>query len=562
MKKTILALLVLSLFPGCHPQASPEPADLVLLGGSIITLNEDLPAAEALAIRGQKILAVGSEESIRPLIGKATRIYKLGRKVAYPGFFDAHAHFLGVGKAKMQLVLGSVSSWDEIVGKVAATAAQTRPGDWIEGRGWHQEKWESIPQGSFNGLPANNALNRVAPKNPVFLTHASGHMVIVNQKALEIAGITERTPDPEGGEILRDKHGRATGVLLENAVSLVRRLMPPENSRDVFLKKVELASDECLSKGLTSFEDAGSSLEEAAWFRELAENGGLRLRLNLMLSDNNEKLREKLDAMRLIEGGNHYLCIRAIKRWLDGALGSHGAWLMEPYSDLPSSSGLNTQSLESMEETARLALEHGYQLCVHAIGDRANHETLDLYEKTLGMDSKSRDLRWRIEHAQHLLPEDVSRFSRLGIIASMQPTHCTSDGPWVPQRLGLERATKESYLWRSLLDSGAHIASGTDAPVEDVDPLRTFFSAFSRRMKNGGRFTPEQAMTRMEALRSMTIEAAYASFQEEEKGSLIPGKLADLTILSGNILEVPEQELKNIHVEATIVGGKIRYELH
>lgn len=559
MKKNTLLPIAFLCLCACSKSPAPAPADLVILGGKIITMEKTQPVVDALAARGQEIIAVGTEAEVRRLIAPSTEVLDLEGAVAYPGFYDAHAHFLGIGKAGMELKLGNVDSWQEIVEKVRAAAEQAQPGEWIEGRGWHQEKWEQAPEKAFEGLPRKESLDAVSPSNPVFLTHASGHMVMVNSRALELAGITAKTPDPAGGEIVRDGKGRLVGVLRENAIDLVRKIMPPEDSPELLMKRIRLATDECLSKGLTSFQDAGASLSQAGVYRRLAEEGKLRIRLNLMLMDSNEKLEGLLDEMRLIDGGDHYLTIRAIKRWLDGALGSHGAWMLEPYADLPSSTGMNTETIPDMQETARLAAEHGYQLCVHAIGDRANRETLDLYEAAFRDHPDLKDPRWRIEHAQHLTPEDLPRFTKLGVIASMQPTHCTSDGPWVPQRLGEPRAGEESYLWRSIIDSGAHLASGTDAPVEDVDPIPTFYSAVTRKMSNGRAFHPEQCMSREKALRSMTLEAAYASFQEQERGSLKVGKLADLTILTGNLLEIPEEEIPEVRVVATIVGGKIRY---
>jgi len=559
MKRILLLLLSCTLLSACRENKVETHADLVIRGGTIITMDPARPRVEALAVGDGKIIAMGSSGDIGALITPETRVIELGTDVAYPGFYDAHAHFLGVGKASMQLDLSDASNWGEILRMVAEAAEKTGPGGWIEGRGWHQEKWDTPPADAVEGLPRMDGLNTLTPENPVLLTHASGHMVMVNQKALEMAGITTDTPDPEGGQILRDTDGQATGILKENAEALVRRILPGDDSPGVFDKKVENATRECLTKGLTTFQDAGATLDDARRYQKLADEGNLRIRLNLMLSDSNDTLRGHLDEMRLIDGSDHILTIRAIKRWLDGALGSHGAWLLEPYTDLPTSCGMETESMESMRETARLAAEHGYQLCVHAIGDRANRVALDIYQEAFEKHPDLVDPRWRIEHAQHLAPEDLPRFASLGVIASMQPTHCTSDGPWVALRLGTERAERESYLWRSLLDSGAHLASGTDAPVEDVDPLATFFSAVTRRMKNGKVFVPDQRMTRLEALRSMTIEAAFASFQEEERGSLEVGKLGDITILSGDILQLPEEELPTVHVVTTIIGGDIRY---
>jgi predicted amidohydrolase YtcJ len=553
---TLFSLILVSLTLGCAP--GPQPADFVVLGGTIHTFDPIGETVEALAARGQDIVAVGTEEEIRPLIGPDTTVFDLQGAVAYPGFIDAHAHFLGVGKAQMQLKLQGADSWSDIVDLVADTVSGTPKGQWILGRGWHQEKWSEVPEGAVDGLPIHDALSAVSPDNPVMLTHASGHAVIVNARAMELAGIQRSTPDPAGGQIVRDTNGRAIGVLRENAEGLVRSLINAEDSDEVFLRKVELATQECLANGLTSFQDAGSTIRDAERFTKMAERGELKIRLSLMLDEPNSIIEPHLDRLRVIGAGNGYLTVRGIKRWIDGALGSHGAWLLEPYSDLPGSSGLNTESLESMAETARLAMAHGYQFCTHAIGDRANRETLDVYQAAFEAGPEAGDLRWRVEHAQHLSPEDLPRFAEMGVIASMQPTHCTSDGPWVAQRLGDERAANGAYMWRTLIDSGAVLAAGTDAPVEAVNPLATFRSAVTRKTADGNTFYPDQCMTREEALRAMTLGAAFAVFEENEKGSLEVGKYADLTVLSDDLLAIPEEDLKNVSVVATVVGGRVR----
>ncbi|MEN8164125.1 MAG: amidohydrolase, partial [Acidobacteriota bacterium] len=447
----------------------------------------------------------------------------------------------------------------EIVDQVEQAVAETPEGEWIFGRGWHQEKWTELSEGSVEGLPTHDSLSAVAPDNPVMLTHASGHAAIVNARALEMAGIGPATPDPPGGEIVRDSEGRAIGVLRETAEALVFDLIESEDSDELFRRKVELATEECLANGLTSFQDAGSSMKDAGRFREMAEAGELQIRLSLMLYEPNEVIEPHLHALRMIGAGEDFLTVRGIKRWIDGALGSHGAWLLEPYSDLPGSAGLNTEPLDSMAETARLAMEHGYQFCTHAIGDRANRETLDIYQTEFEAHPENEDLRWRIEHAQHLSPDDIPRFAQLGVIASIQPTHCTSDGPWVPQRLGDTRAESGAYVWRDLLNSGAVLAAGTDAPVEAVDTVATFFSAVTRKMGNGEAFYPDQSLTREEALQAMTLGAAYAVFEENDKGSLKVGKLADLTVLSDDLLAVPEEDLDDVTVVVTIVGGEVRW---
>ncbi len=554
---TFIPLILVSLALGCAQ--APEPADFVILGGTIHTFEPIGETVEALAARGQGIVALGTEGEIRPLIGPNTEVLDLKGAVAYPGFIDAHAHFLGVGRAQMQLKLQGASTWQEIVDQVALAVSETPKGQWVFGRGWHQEKWTEAPEGAVEGLPIHDALSAVSPDNPVMLTHASGHAAIVNARALELAGIGPSTPDPPGGEIVRDSKGRAIGVLRETAEELVTEVIDSQDSDELFHQKVALATEECLANGLTSFQDAGSSLKDAARFRAMAETGELRIRLSLMLYEPNDVIEPHLDGVRVIGAGDGFLTIRGIKRWIDGALGSHGAWLLEPYSDLPTSAGLNTEPLDSMAETARLAMKHGYQFCTHAIGDRANRETLDIYQVEFEAHPEAEDLRWRIEHAQHLSPEDIPRFSRLGVIASIQPTHCTSDGPWVPQRLGDARAESGAYLWRDLLESGAFLAAGTDAPVEAVDPLATFSSAVTRKMGNGRSFYPDQCLTRKEALEAMTLGAAWAVFEENQKGSLKVGKYADLTVLSDDLLVVSEEALDDVTVVATIVGGEVRY---
>ncbi|RLE17870.1 MAG: amidohydrolase [Acidobacteria bacterium] len=554
---SVLSLVCILLALGCAQP--PQPADFIVLGGAIHTFDPMGMTVEALAARGQHILALGTEDEIRLLIGPDTEVLDLEGAVAYPGFIDAHAHFLGVGKAQMQLKLQGAATWQAIVDQVAMAVSETPKGEWIFGRGWHQEKWAEAPEGAVEGLPIHDALSAVSPDNPVMLTHASGHAAIVNARALEMAGIGPTTPDPPGGEIVRDSRGRAIGVLRETAEALVYDVIESEDSDELFRRKVALATEECLANGLTSFQDAGSSIRDAKRFKAMAEAGELQIRLSLMLHEPNDIIEPQLDAVRMIGAGDGFLTVRAIKRWIDGALGSHGAWLLEPYSDLPASAGLNTEPLDSMAETARLAMEHGYQFCTHAIGDRANRETLDIYQVEFEGHPESDNLRWRIEHAQHLSLDDIPRFAQMGVIASIQPTHCTSDGPWVPQRLGDARAESGAYVWRDLLESGAVLAAGTDAPVEAVDPLATFRSAVTREMADGNAFYPDQSLTREEALRAMTLGAAYAVFEEDQKGSLRVGKYADLTVLSDDLLVFPEADLDDVTVVATIVGGELRY---
>ncbi len=544
-----------------------EPADLVLTNGKIVTMDEGLPVAEALAVRGERIVAVGSTKKIKPYVGDATRVVDLEGKIAIPGFIDSHVHFTGVGEAKMVLDLTRTKSWAEIVAMVEEAAGKAAPGEWIRGRGWHQEKWDQSPDPNVDGLPYHHDLSEVSPENPVLLTHASGHSCLANAKAMELAGVTKSTPDPAGGEIVRDSAGRPIGAFLETAQGLVGIALagyemekPPAERTDQERREVELAVQECLSKGITSLHDAGASFATIDLYKALAEEGKLGIRVYAMIGEDNSRLQENLSRYRIEGAGQDHLNVRSIKRLIDGALGAHGAWLLEPYADLQNSTGLNTSPLDELKETARLAIENGFQLCTHAIGDRANREILDIYEEAFASHPDKRDLRWRVEHAQHLSPADIPRFARWGVIPSMQGIHCTSDGPWVVKRLGEERAREGAYVWRKLIEEGTLICNGTDAPVEDVDPIPSFYATVSRKMRDGTYFFPEQRLTREQALRTYTINGAYASFQEDKLGSLQAGKLADIAVLSQDIMTVPEEEISNTEVLLTIVGGRVLYQ--
>jgi predicted amidohydrolase YtcJ len=556
MNRFWIVIVSISLL-ACAP--AEDPADLVLMGGRIVTMDDSYPEATSVASRAGKLVAVGTDREIDRFIGPDTEVIDLGGALAVPGLIEGHAHFLGVGRAKMQLDLNGVADFDEIVALVGAAVATAEPGQWILGRGWHQEKWTSTPEPNVSGLPYHDELSAVSPENPVFLTHASGHASMVNALALEMAGIGRRTPDPPGGEIVRDSRRRAIGVLRETAENLVSNLMDSEWDEATIRRMVELASEDSLAHGITSFQDAGSSFQLVELLGKMADAGELPLRLWIMLSEDNESLVAGLPGYEVYRRSDGYLTVGGIKRYADGALGSHGAWLLEPYSDLPDSIGLNIMTPDELRESARLAAEYGLQLCTHAIGDRANRVTLDVYEETISSRVDGRELRWRVEHAQHLDPQDIPRFAELGVIAAMQPIHCTSDGPWVPERLGDNRAREGAYVWRDLLDSGAVIASGTDAPVEPVDPLASYYAAVTRRLPDGTDFYPAQVMTREEALRARTLDAAYAAFEEDIKGSLQPGKVADITVLSKNILEIPPEEILETRVLYTIVGGEVRY---
>jgi predicted amidohydrolase YtcJ len=562
----LLVLLALVVGVGCGGP-KPEPASLVLRGGKIVTMDPERPEARAVAVRGDRIVAVGSEREIAAYVGGATEVIELEGRTVVPAFIEGHAHLTGLGRALMNLDLRDARTWDEVVAKVAEAASSRPAGSWILGWGWHQDKWDEPPAPSVEGYPVHDALSAAVPNHPVLLRHAAGgHAAIANARALLRAGITANTPDPPGGTILRDARGRATGVLRETAYGLVERARQADLARrDAATilaeqrREIELAAEESLRNGVASFQTAGESFETVDLLREMVREGSLPIRVWVMLRAPNAELADRLDAYRIEGEWDHHLTVRAIKHALDGALGSHGAWLLEPYSDLPGSTGLNTSPVEEVEETARLALAHGYQLAVHAIGDRANREALDLFERVLRDDAEGTQRRWRIEHAQHLHPDDLPRFAQLGVIASMQGIHCSSDGPWVPQRLEHARCESGAYVWRKLLESGAVVSNGTDAPIEDVDPIANFHASVTRLMRTGETFYPEQRMSREEALRSYTLSAAYAAFEEEIKGSITPGKLADLVVLTRDLMTVLDEEILGTEVEMTVVGGRVRY---
>lgn len=567
MSRAFTIIVCLTIAVVATSCSKKEPADLVLRGAKIVTVDEAKPEAEALAVRGDKIVAVGSDKEIEGYVGDSTEVIDLGGKLAIPGFIDSHLHFTSIGQAKMALDLMHVKNWDEIVNMVAEAVQKAQPGEWILGRGWHQEKWDATPEPNVDGLPLHDELSKISPDNPVLLTHASGHSSLANAKAMDLAGITGSTEAPPGGEIVKDAGGNPIGAFRETAQWPLREAyytdhekLTPEQKETEQRYIIELADKECLSKGLTSVHDAGSSFETIDLFKEFVRNGKLGVRLYVMIREDNSQLQKKLPDYKIIGMGNNHLTVRSIKRLIDGALGPHGAWLLEPYESLPTSTGLNTTPVDVIRETAKIAIANDFQLCVHAIGDRGNREVLNIFEETFTEHPDKTDLRWRDEHSQHLHPSDIPRFGQLHVIASMQGIHCTSDGPWVWKRLGEKRAEEGAYVWRKLMDTGAIICNGTDAPVEDVAPIPSFYASVSRKLKDGRVFYPDQRMTREEALQSYTINGAYAAFQEDILGSLTLGKLADIVVLSKDILTVPEDEILKTEVLYTIVGGKVLYK--
>jgi predicted amidohydrolase YtcJ len=566
MKLKLFSAIIFSvLLMGCSDKGN---ADLILFNGNVITLNDNSPRAEAIAVRNDTIVAVGSNMEIENYKTDKTEVIDLHGATVIPGFVESHAHFLGTGKALLNLDLSKAENWDEIIATVSDAADNALPGEWIVGRGWHQEKWVEPPYKNFNGYPYNDQLSRATPFNPVMLVHASGHALIANKKAMELAEVNENTPSPRGGDIVRDSSGVLVGVFRENAMELIEKVydkaferLSPEKKYAILKKQAEAVMQNALKYGITMFYDAGSDFETIDFFKTLADSGNLKLRLNVMIYDDYDKMKKNLNEYKLIDYGNGFLTVRAIKQFADGALGSRGAWMLEDYSDLPGWRGMSVTPPRKIAQVAELAINNGFQLCTHAIGDRANREVLNVYEKTFKNHPEidSHSLRWRIEHAQHVSPKDKPRFAEMGIIAAMQGIHATSDAPFVEERLGEKRAREESYCWRDLLNYGTLIVNGTDSPVEKLDPIACYYASVTRKTKTGEAFYPEQKMTREEALKSYTINGAYAAFKENQVGSIVAGKLADLTVLSQDITEVPENEIKKTKVLFTIVDGKIVY---
>jgi predicted amidohydrolase YtcJ len=547
--------LVMTGLAGCggaERKEMPKTADLLLVNGRIHTLDPEVPDGTAVAIAGDRIEKVGSDAEISALAGPGTKTVDLGGRAVIPGLVDAHLHLMGIGKSLSEMDLRGMTSAAQVAAKVAEASAQAAPGAWLEGRGWDQNLWE-VPE-----FPTASVLDAVTGDHPVALTRVDGHALWVNQVALDAAGISRATPDPRGGKLIRERAtGKPTGVLLDDAMALVLDRMP-RPGRETKQRWAEEAAAKLLSAGITSVPDAGVEPEDIDLYKSMVEAGRLPIRVYAMLGDTNRKLDNYFAVPQVIGYGDRRFTFRALKLGVDGALGSRGAALLAPYSDDPKNQGLTTLPQEQLEIISREALRRGYQVCVHAIGDRANRMVLDAFQRALSL-VPSGDPRFRIEHAQILSPDDIPRFGRLGILASMQPVHATSDMPWVPARIGEERLAG-AYAWRSLLDASARLAFGSDAPVEHWNPFEGLFAAVTRQdhdLRPEGGWLPEQRLSREEALRAFTLGGAYAAFEEKEKGTVTPGKLADLVVLDRDYFDVPEAEIWKVSADMTILGGKV-----
>ena len=555
------------LFTACKGTVQ-ESATLLIFGGNIYTVDATRPMVEAVAVKDNTILFAGSLAEAEQYKNDQTQLLDLNGKTMTPGLIEGHGHFMGLGYNELNLDLNNTTSYQEIVDAVAERVKTAAPGEWITGRGWHQSKWTEMPSETVNGFQTHDLLSAVSPDNPVYLGHASGHAGFANAKAMEIAGLMELDKEGiskfevEGGEVMRDAMGRPTGIFNELAQSLITKHIP-ENTPAKDIKAFEMAVAACHKNGITGFHDAGIGRETIALYEEMKAKDKMKIRLYGMLTGGDKELLNEWYKKGPMVDPDNLVTIRSVKLNCDGALGSRGAWLLEAYTDRPGHFGHETLPMNFVEETAIDGLQYGFQVCSHAIGDRANREVLDRYESAFTeLPQLATDHRFRIEHAQHLHPEDIPRFAQLKVIPAMQAIHMSSDRAWAIDRLGEQRIKEGAYMWQSLLKSGIPIVNGTDVPVEPLNPIASFYASVTRKTLQGtpdGGYEPAEKMTREQALRSYTLDAAYGAFEEGIKGSITVGKLADFTIYNQDLMKVAEKELLNTEIAMTIFGGEIVY---
>jgi predicted amidohydrolase YtcJ len=541
-----------------NPMIRAQDIDLVVVNGNIYTVNESQPHAEAFAVKDQRIAFVGSTKDVEKLRGANTPVIDLGGKTVVPGLTDSHCHIFGIGEREMRLNLEGTDSLQDFLAKVKERVSQTEKGKWITGRGWIETFWKP-PQ-----FPTRNELDRIAPENPVYLTRADGHASVVNSAALKIAKIDKNTPNPFGGQISKT-NGEPNGMLLDNAQDLAANHVPKptETEREQALL---LGVNREIGLGWCEIQNAGSHREDIKLIKKAFADGKIKIRFINAVYGPGEDAQNFLAAGPTIDALNHHFTQRTIKIIFDGALGSRGAALLKPYNDAPDTSGFLTEKPEELRPLFEEALRRGIQVETHAIGDRANRIVLDLYDQAFKAvppeQRKIREPRWRVEHAQIADPADIPRFAKLGVIPSMQPSHAISDLFFAPARLGMDRLAG-AYPWQSFLKSGAIIAGGSDAPVERGEPMIEFYAAVARKSikgESGEGWHPEQAVSREQALKMFTLWPAYAAFEEKDKGSIEPGKLADFTVLSQDIVTIPEPEILKTRAVMTVIGGEVVYQ--
>ena len=567
MKNTIAVLLALMLAACGAPESTGPFADLILVNAEVVTVDEQQPRASAVAISGDRILAVGSNEELAVYRGDDTDVIDLEGQMLIPGLIEGHGHYTSFGGALMILDFRYAQSWAEIVDMVAGATTETPAGEWIVGRGWHQDKWQVQEAELVDGIPVHDSLSAATPDHPVMLIHTSGHGVFVNQRAMTLVELDENTPDPDGGTIVRDADGQPTGMMRESAQDVFRIAYSGHQGRRPagvaeaeMRRMITLAGEESLRHGITSFQDLGSTFAEVDLLKVMADEGNLPVRLYMSFEEQAADMEGRLDDYFMIGYGDNFLTVRTIgEKVLDGALGTHGGWLLEPYADMPDSYGLNVVPVEEIVKSAELAMKHGYQMAIQGIGDRAYRELLDIYEAEFDKHPDKTDLRWRIEHAQVIHPDDVQRTVDLGVIPAVQGIFACSDGPWVEDRLGPERTRERGYIFNTLAEAGLVPTNGTDPPVDEIDPIASLHCSVTRQLPDGSFFQPQEVYSRELALYSYTMGNAIAAFEEDIKGSITPGKLADLTVLSQNILDVSDDEFMDTEIVMTILGGEIRY---
>ena len=555
---TALSLLWFCLTPSFLPPA--DPADVVFVNGNVYTVNEKQPRAEAIAVKGDRIVFVGSNANAKQFQGRGTRVIDLHGETVVPGMTDAHYHFIGVGQREMNLNLEGITNLEDFLAKVKERVDRTKPEEWVTGRGWIETFWKPPV------FPTRWDLDKISPNNPVFLTRADGHGAVANSAALKIGGVTKESKDPFGGQILRDKQtGEPVGMLLDNAQGFVSRHIPAPTQAEI-QQAIILANKRSIELGLTQIQDPGGSYRDVDLYKKLYGEGKLKLRIYKAVYGPGPEAKRLLSEGPIIEAFGNRFNLRTIKVVSDGALGSRGAALLAPYSDTPDSSGFLRVKEEDLLPMLKEALQKGIQVETHAIGDYANRFILDQYEKALNAVPKSErkiaEPRWRDEHSQIVNPIDIPRFAKLGIIPSMQASHAIGDLHFAPSRLGMKRL-EGAYAWQSFIKSGVIVPGGSDAPVERGEPMIEFYAAVARkdiRGFSGEGWHPEEKVTREQALKMLTIWPAHAAFEENVRGSIEVGKLADLTILSADIMRIPEMEILKTHCVMTVIGGEVVYE--
>ena len=561
MNNRLVISFLFLFFISCESQK----ADMIIHNGMIYTMNDLNPTAEAVAVSSGKIIALGKYTDLDPLITPRTKIINLRGATMTPGIIEGHGHFYGLGLAKMQLDLSKTESYQDLIDMVSDAVENSKPGEWILGRGWHQSKWSDDKSDFVKGFQTHERLSEISPNNPVWLKHASGHAGFANQKAMDIAGVNKETEFGFGGEIIKDLSRKPTGVFNERAQGLISEKVENNLGEESDLRAIELAVKASLENGVTSFHDAGIGRRTIEVLREAINKDILKVRIYAMLTSRDTTLlNEWYKKGPEIGTGGDLLTIRSIKINADGALGSRGAWLIDEYSDRPGHYGMPTQSMDYVYSVAKQGIKTGFQVNSHAIGDKANREILNEYEKVFNEHPElAIDHRWRIEHAQHVAPDDIPRFGRLKVIPSIQGIHMSSDRPWAINRLGQKRIEESAYVWRDLINHGAVLINGSDVPVEPIDPIASFYASTTRKTLKGlpdFGYEPKQKMTRIEALKSYTINAAYGAFEDQIKGSIEIGKYADFTVFSQNLITIPEEKILDTKVLYTIVNGVVEYK--